>query len=210
VTRHTLLWLLIILFILVMAPLVVSRETYEQTISSEMDDAARWYGESTARTILSRCNAIYAILMVSSGIDPFVRKYDKPPREDEISLQVDKIEGATDHKTKIRNYWGNLLRNVWMFCYRISHVWAWILWVFPFLIAIIYDGIMSRKMKVATFKYTSPTIYNLSWHLIIFLAAVTTILFAVATPTNIFVYPTILVAMGVNMRVLISNIQHSA
>jgi hypothetical protein len=210
-TRHSLIWLFIVLMIFIFSPLVVSRTTFEATMDTEVDSAYRWYGEETAIALLDRTNSLYASAMVKTGIDPFIRKYGtNAPGQDIISQQFEKAKDSDGYKANVRDYWGNLLRNIWMFCFRMAHAWGWMLWVCPFLIAIIYDGIMVRKAKLATFKYTSPTIYNLSWHLIIFLAALGTIMFAVATPLNVFLFPSVLVAMGVNVRLLISNIQHSA
>ena len=69
---------------------------------------------------------------------------------------------------------------------------------------------MTRKAKLASFKYTSPTIYNMSWHIIIALAALSMVAFAFVTPLSIFFYPIVITCMGVLLRLLISNIQHSA
>jgi hypothetical protein len=209
--RHGLVWLFLILMIFIFAPLVVERATFEHTVNTEVEGVYRWYGDETATALLERANRFYAAAMMKTRIDPFIRKYGtKAPTEDLISQQFDKAEEVDGYKVRVRDYWGNILRNVWMFCFRLAHAWAWMLWVCPFLVAIIHDGIMVRKAKLATFKYTSPTIYNLSWHLVIFLAAWMTIMFAVAVPLNVMLFPSVLVAMGVNVRLLISNIQHSA
>jgi hypothetical protein len=209
--RHGLIWLFLILMIFVFGPLAVERATFERAVDTEVEGAYRWYGDETTMAIINRANRLYAAAMVKTGIDPFIRKYGtKAPQEDLISQQFDKAKEGDGYKVRVRDYWGNILRNVWMFCFRLAHAWAWILWVCPFLVAIVYDGIMVRKAKLATFRYTSPTIYNLSWHLVIFLAALMTIMFAVATPLNVMLFPSVLVAMGVNVRLLISNIQHSA
>ena len=107
-------------------------------------------------------------------------------------------------------YWANLLTNVWLFCLRLAHSISWIIYLTPFLAAALFDGIMCRKAKLASFKYTSPSVYNLSWHIIIAMIACSVVAFAVSIPLSVFVYPIILTAVGMFVRLVISNIQHSA
>lgn len=210
-TRHGLLWLIAIIVIFLFAPLVVRQTSYQRCYVDEMDTAFAWYKPEDVSRIVDRTNTIYDWLMVQTEIDPFIRAHmtqqlEKPDTPAGKKLAM--LAGA--HADRMENYWSNFLQNIWLFCFRFSHSLAWFLYLAPFIVAIIFDGIMTRKAKLASFRYTSPTVYNLSWHTIIFLAAGTLVTFAIISPLPILLYPTMLTAMGILVRLVIANIQHSA
>ena len=210
-TRHSLLWLIAIILIFLFAPLVVYQSDYQNCIESELGAANNWYGEKDVQSILDRTNSIYGTLMVSTGIDPAIKKHlAKPMPSKQVAPGVDLPKVLAPYADHLVEYWGNMLMNIWMFSFRLSHTLAWVGYLTPFILAIIFDGLMTRKAKLASFKYTSPTVYNLSWHIIIAMAAISLVAFAVVTPLSIFFYPIVITGMGVLVRLLITNIQHSA
>ena len=210
-TRHSLLWLLAIISIFLFAPLVVTTSDYEECIRSEMSESLEWYGDDEATAILQRTNRIYSAIMVRSGLDPAIRKhFVKPKPSTEIAPGVEMPKTLTPYANHLMDYWANLLTNIWLFCLRLAHSASWIIYLTPFLAATIFDGIMRRKAKLASFQYTSPTVYNLSWHVIIALVACSVVTFAVSMPLSVFVYPVVLTVVGMFVRLVISNIQHSA
>lgn len=210
-TRHGLIWLIAIIVIFLFAPLLIGQKDYESCVETELSAAAGWYDAEEVQTILGRTNSIYNAAMVSTGIDPLIRKhFVKPMPSKEIAPGVTLPKSISPYAEHMMEYWGNLLLNIWMFCFRIAHSLSWVIYLTPFLIAIVFDGVMTRKAKLASFKYTSPTVYNLSWHIIIAMAAISLVAFAVVTPLSVFFYPSVLTAMGVLVRLVISNIQHSA
>lgn len=210
-TRHSLLWLAAIITIFLFAPLLILQHDYEACLESEVRTAQSWYGDEEVDEILQRTNRIYSVLLVNTGIEPSIRKHmAKPLASKEVSPGVDLPKAMAPYAEHLIEYWGNLLLNIWLFCFRLSHSLAWFIYLTPFIAAIVFDGVMTRKAKLASFKYTSPTMYNLSWHTIIALAAISLVAFAIATPLSIFFFPVVITAMGVLLRLLISNIQHSA
>jgi hypothetical protein len=110
----------------------------------------------------------------------------------------------------ILDYWASLLSNMHLFCFRIAHSTIWCGYLLPFLVAITFDGLMTRKAKIESFKYTSPTIYNLSWHLMIGIICLSLVYFALSLPISVFFYPIAITTVGILLRALIGNIQHSA
>lgn len=210
-TRHGLLWLIAIILIFLFAPLLILQKDYENCVETELKSASAWYDEDEVQSIINRTNKIYGAAMITTGIDPMIRKHlAKPVTSKEIAPGVDVPKVLVPYADHLMEYWGNLLLNIWMFCFRIAHSLSWMIYLTPFMAAIIFDGVMTRKAKLASFKYTSPTIYNMSWHIIIALAALSMVAFAFVTPLSIFFYPIVITCMGVLLRLLISNIQHSA
>ncbi len=210
-TRHGLLWLFAIIVIFLFAPLVISQADYERCVEKELVSAGQWYGEQEVQEILDRTNQLYGSAMVTTGIDPLIRKhFVKPMPSKEVAPGVMLPQAMSPYADHLMEYWGNFLYNIWMFWFRVAHSWSWIIYLTPFIGAIIFDGVMTRKAKLASFKYTSPTVYNLSWHIIIAMAAVSIVAFAFVTPLSVFFYPVVITGMGLLVRLLITNIQHSA
>jgi hypothetical protein len=98
---------------------------------------------------------------------------------------------------------------LYAFCLRLYHAWIWLLYLAPFLFAVVFDGIMVRKAKLQSFRYTSPTVYNASWHAIIGLLAGTLVYFAWSFGLSLFIYPVAITAIGFLIRTLIANVQPS-
>ena len=211
-TRHGLLWFFLIVMIFLFGPLVIYQREYQSCVETELASAQRWYNVEAVDAILSRTNAFYDMTMVRTGIDPLVRRHfvQPVPNKQDLAPGVDVPQDMTPYADHMLEYWGNFLYNIWIFEFRVAHSWSWLLYLTPFLFATIFDGVMTRKAKLASFQYTSPTIYNVSWHMIIFLVAASMVAFAFVTPVSPFFYPIIITAIGFLIRLLISNIQHSA
>lgn len=210
-TKHGLLWLAAILLIFIFAPLFLTHKIYTNCIETEIASARTWYNDKSVDSIVSRANSIYGLLLVSTGVDPVMREHlALPPLNGEISPGVELPAIMSPYANHLMEYWSNVLLNIWMFCFRLSHAISWLIYLAPFMFAVIFDGVMTRKAKLASFRYTSPTVYNFSWHSIIGLFAVSAVAYALVTPLSLFFYPIVITLIGLLMRLLISNVQHSA
>ena len=193
------------------SPLIMGQKDYQECIGKELRTAYTWYNDEEVNNIIERANNLYDTMMVSTGIDPLLRKhFIKPIPLNEISPGVALSKTVSPYAQHMMEYWLNFLTNIWMFTFRVSHSIAWMIYLIPFLFAVLFDGYMTRKAKLASFKYTSPTIYNLSWHFIIAMAASALVYFSLTVQIPILFYPSVLTAMGVLVRLVISNVQHSA
>ena len=210
-TKHSLLWLFSIIAVFLFSPLIMGQKDYKDCIGKELRAAYAWYNEEEVTVIIERANDFYDATMVSTGIDPLLRKhFIKPSPLDEISPGVTLSKSISPYAQHMMEYWLNFLTNIWMFWFRVAHSVAWMLYLIPFLLAVLFDGYMTRKAKLASFKYTSPTVYNLSWHTIIAMASAALVYFSLTVQIPILFYPGILTGMGVLVRLVISNVQHSA
>lgn len=211
---HTFLWLLAITVILLFAPLVVPAQRYSQILDEEIGTAINWYGKDEVLSIGRGGNAIYKSVMVDTGIDGFLRRNLVTKEADrkivEAAPNVPMPTVLQDPLRQTLGYWSGMIDHLDLLAFRLAHAWFWIWFLHPFLLAVIFDGLMARKAKIASFRYTSPTLYNLSWHAIIGIVALSMLMFTLATPITIMFYPATVSVIGVLIRVVISNIQHSA
>lgn len=209
--RHGLIWLLMLIGIFLFSPLVISSAEYKSSIEGELASAQRWYGDDEVANMAANSKSMYGLLMVKTGIDGLLRKhFTKPSTGDDISPGFKIPAHWSGYTKQVDGYWQGLLDNTYLFCMRLAQAWLWVYYMLPFLVATIFDGLMNRKAKIASFKYTSPTLYNASWHIIIFLLAASLVTFSITFSIPSLSYPLVITAVGLLMRLLISNIQHSA
>lgn len=210
-TRHGLLWLVIIIGIFLFSPLIVNQKEYAECFRKEIAIAADFYGPEEVSSILQSAQRIYDFGMVKTGIDKGIQTMNTPlPEKKEMITSAPVPKYLEPWADRIGGYWAGLLDNIFLFTLRLAHMWLWMGYLVPFLAAIFFDGVMVRKAKIASFRYTSPTIYNLSWHVIIAIVCLSFVAFAVTTPISVFAYPIGISVIGILIRMLLSNVQHSA
>lgn len=207
---HTFIWVLIIASILLIAPLVVPPGTFRASIDTDVNSAIRWYGQAETVHLLNTANGLYKTVMVQTGIDAFIRGHYVGSMDPRDFLNIKLSQEVLLYTGHALGYWESLLTIIYLFFIRIAAAWMWLCYLSPFLIAICIDGVMMRKAKRASFRYTSPTVYNVGWHLIIFCSCISLVFFALPGPLNIFYYPAVITLSGALARVVISNIQYSA
>lgn len=197
---------------LLFSPLLVSQERFQSCFDEEMMSALRWYGKTEAFIVATNGERLYNFIMGGTGVDGLLRShFAKPiPESMDVAPGVKMPEKLAGTFKGLMGYWSNMMLNIHLLCYRLAHTWTWLSYVLPFMLAIIFDGIMIRKAKIASFRYTSPTVYNLSWHAIIGIIAFSLVYFTMTFPISVFYYPIALAVIGVLMRMVIGNIQHSA
>jgi hypothetical protein len=210
---HTFLWLLAITLVLLLAPLMVPAQKYREIMDTELESAIRWYGRDEVLEIGRGGNTLYKHTMVETGVDGLLRKHFMPGGSRDVAEAAPGVpmpEVLRGPLADTLGYWDSMIEHVALLCFRLAHAWFWIAFLHPFLIAIIFDGLMRRKAKIASFEYTSPTLYNLSWHAIIGIVALSFLFFCLASPITTMFYPAVVAVIGVLTRVVIANIQHSA
>lgn len=210
--QHSLLWLIAMILILLFAPLLVSAEKYQACYDKELMSALRWYGKDETLQIANRGKGFYSMIMGDTGVDGALRKHFAKPTTPDIDVApgVKMPSKLAEYVQSFMGYWQNFMINIELLCHRLAHALHWLFYLLPFMAAIVFDGIMVRKAKIASFRYTSPTVYNLSWHAIIGILAFSLVYFTLHFPISVFYYPTALSVMGLLLRVVIGNIQHSA
>jgi hypothetical protein len=210
--RHGLIWLMAITLILLFSPLFVGPGGYSRCLEVEMSAAETWYGPKELSKVVSTGKSLYGLLMVDTGLDPILRKhFAKPvPESHEIAPDVKLPDAVAEKADSFLGYWAGLMANIYLLCWRLAQIWLWFLYLTPFLAAIVFDALMTRRIKIDSFRYSSPTLYNASWHLMIGGAAAMLLYCCMSVPISIYWYPTAIALIGALARVLIGNIQHSA
>lgn len=209
---HGIVWLILLFASLLLSPLIVSPEHYRGLIAAEMMQTGTGYGARESLEINRRGDALYRLLMVKTGFESALTASAVPsaPANDLIMNTVERAGHVRQLESVVLGYTPGLLQSFYLFCLRLSHSWCWFAWLSPFLAALILDGLMTRRAKLRSFEYTHPTVYNLSWHLIIAVFAASLVAYSLVASLPLLLFPAVWVFSGTLLRMLISNIQHSA
>jgi hypothetical protein len=210
--KHIAIWLLAELLTIVAAPAYYNADAYRDSIAAQMEEISRWYGENEVSRMKAGADEMYIALVRRTGFAEFVKGLASP------STPTPALARATNQNvphlmsrvaTGMSEYWPALLLSIYQVCLRAIHAWIWFLYLIPFLVAVIFDGIMARKVKLTTFSYSSPTVYNAAWHMIIFTMAVAVFLLTASLHIHVFFFPSAVAIVGLLIRLLISNAQAS-
>jgi hypothetical protein len=193
-----------------LTPIFVSKDSYKNIIQTEFADSLRWYGGEDGAALVRRANERYVAVMSASHLDDAITWIDLgvsklPKRRNGKTLGFfDLPEGSVRQALQGPVYF--LYLTVW----RVENYLLWIMYVAPFFLALLWDGIMQREAFRATEHYSSPSKYNLLWHVGIALLAMTLMTVSIAIPFFALGYPLALVAIGLVIRSMITNLQPSA
>ncbi|MDK9702361.1 MAG: DUF4400 domain-containing protein [Sulfuritalea sp.] len=207
---HGFVWLLLVLAVTLLTPVFVSKDSYKEIIQSEFTESLHWYGSDDGTALVRRANARYLKLMAASHMDDAIEWIDKglsklPKRRNGKTLGFfDLPEGSARQLMQGPVYF--LYLGVW----RFENYMLWLLYVAPFILALLWDGIMRRKTYQTLEHYSSPSQYNILWHLIIAVVALALMTISVAIPFPALGYPFALVGIGAILRSMVANLQASA
>lgn len=207
---HGLVWLALVLAITLLTPIFVSKDSYKEIIQVEFTDSLHWYGGEDGSALVRRANARYSKMMAASHMDDAIDWIDKglaklPKRRNGKTLGFFDIpEGSAKELTRGPVYF--LYLGVW----RFENYMLWLVYVAPFILALIWDGVMKRKTYQSIEHYSSPSQYNILWHLTIAVIALALMTISVAIPMPALGYPIALVGIGAIVRAMVANLQASA
>jgi len=207
--NHILAWVFLLSVSVFLVPAFYTPERYGEAISVQMEEAASWYGRDQTIRIRDGADALYKTVVHGSGFSSLIVGLSGPAPTRSSSNNTVFSEGVKRMDIGYADYSQSLLLSIYQLCLRLFHTWIWVMYLLPFMLAIAWDGYMNRKVKLSSFRYTSPTVYNFSWHAIILIFAGAALFFATSLSVHTFVYPAIITLAGFLLRSLISNVQAS-
>lgn len=206
--KHALIWLITSVLTLVFLPGLLNPQTYMSEVKSDQRHLAEEIGEHSASIIIDTTDRIYNKLFEESGLHPWVNAHYANGLTPKNELFQ---ENNTDKITKfLKTYTGTFFISMYESTFRLTQLGYWAVVAFPFFLAAAFDGLMTRKVRIISFHYSSPTQYNAMWHLIIILFAGTFVYSNTPFPMPAPIFPLLVFAASMGIRALLANLQRSA
>lgn len=197
------------LAVAVISPILVSSESYKRALNEEIEMSVQTMGYEHSRNAVNdlkrQYEAISRFLHLEEGLALAEKGLSKlPHRKGKLLGAFDVEQGALSRAV------GGPIYSLYLMCWRIDNYLLWLGYVLPILAALVFDGLMKRKIMAANDHYWSPSHYNVVWHLIIGAASLALISIGLAVAMPAVIYPLMIVLMGLLLRSLLANLQVSA
>lgn len=205
--NHIYFWLVITILSVFLTPLFVNKHTYGEMIQIEQHRLIEELGTESGGKIIMRADETYKSLFERSGIQEWALSHYKAEKKHNDLLSETPAEKALKHSEQ---YVLAFFMNIYEGIFRLTQLLYWFSYAAPFLIAAAIDGAMQRKVKIATFHYSSPAVYNTMWHVMIGLFFLTLIYCDSPLPITPMVFPALLLFISLMVRAMLANLQRSA
>jgi hypothetical protein len=206
--KHAITWLVVLLLSILLLPGMLDTKTYLNTIKEDQNKLASEIGQQSADIIIKTTDHIYNTLFEDSGFHPWVSEhYIHSLNQDNELFGQNKMDKVTQGLSK---YLGTFFISMYETTYRLTQVGYWAVFIFPFMIAAAFDGLMTRKVRILSFHYSSPTRYNALWHFMIILFSGTMLYSNMPFSMPALAFPVIVFAASMGLRSLLANMQRSA
>lgn len=208
--KHLWFWLVMTVIAVFIMPAIVSATTYQMRIHSELAMLEHAFGDKASAQIMRLTDSVYNGLFDESGFRAWVMDHYYV---NDGEVAKGKVEGGAPvgiAAQMSQNYAVSLFMNLYELTFRLTQMAIWVSYSFPFILAAIWDGAMQRKAKIVSFSYSSPSVYNASWHLIIVMVFCGFFYFNTPFPVPPVIFPLAVGVMAFTLRSLIANLQRSA
>lgn len=199
-------WFIIIIIGFWLLPIFISEESAKTRVLEEIGKVQSQFGEVASNHVVEGANSTFDFMVVRTGLLEWAMRGEVSK---EAQTQTERVMGrVVSTGTSFTNrYVRGAIANVYGLFFRLQMLLVWMPLMIPFLIAIVIDGYVARKMKMSSFGYFSPAAFQLANHTLIFmimLPAAYLVLPFVMSPMWV---PFLAIAAGFAMRLAIKHAQ---
>lgn len=197
---HIKLWLIISIFSIFFVMATAKPESVYESVQQDLKKLEAVFGKDSTRNLVDRTNSVFN----------FFFSKNLKPAHDEMRVQN---EGA-----RVFRWEGNLVKEsntmlksakleVYNIILRFNIMMMWLPFIILFAGVAIFDGFMMRKVKIASFKYTNPVLYNTFMHGAVFIAGSFMFLMHLPIVMSVWFFPLAGVVLGFFLMFGIMNLQ---
>lgn len=187
-------------------PAIVEKQSYGGHIKHEQEALVQSLGVESGMKIIRQADSIYNAIFVRTGLQGWAISHYGQNAQDDLLGPSRISEGAR----KTGQYVIAFFMNIYEGIFRFIQLTYWLAFAGPFVLAAAFDGIMQRKVRIATFHYSSPAVYNAMWHIMIIMFFVTLIYLDSPWPLVPMAFPLLLLVIAMMIRAMLANLQRSA
>lgn len=171
-----------------------------ENVQNDLARLANVFGHASTKRLVERTNGIYEIFFGTVA-----------PAAKEMHVTDADMPNTFRWEDNLTNRSNNMLRaakiEIYHILLRIQIMLIWMPFVLLFCAVAFFDGLMMRKVKIASFKYTNPALYNSFMHAAIFIAGSLLLLLHLPIALSIWVFPLSGIALGFCLMFGIMNLQ---
>jgi hypothetical protein len=197
---HIKIWLIVAIASIFLVMAVAQPEKVYENVQGDLNKLAHVFGRDSTQRLVQRTNGIYDIFfghVAPAAKEMHVTDVDQP--------------NTFRWESNLTNRSNNMLRaakiEIYHILLRVQIMLVWMPFILLFCAVAFFDGLMMRKVKIASFRYTNPALYNSFMHAAIFIAGSLLLLLHLPVALSIWFFPLSGIALGFCLMFGIMNLQ---
>ena len=203
---HLVFWIIALFILLLALPAFTPAHRIWANVGSELNMIQSAFGQSDTHKLAATATDVYNIVFVETGVIKGIKKgeveeVDRQRGKDMFGNTLFNLSGVTN------NYVLAFSAMVYVLMIRLFIILSWMPYLLPFLVAVVVDGLVRRKIKMCEIGAPSAVKFSIALHFII-LIIVFPMLYLIApmAVTPLFV-PTWALLSAIPLSILVANTQ---
>lgn len=197
---HIKIWLITAVFSIFLVMASADPAKVYKNVQEDLAKLTNVFGRDSTQNIVDKTNAIYGIFFSNVSGAAKEMHVSEAGRSNTFQWEGELTEKSNDmlRAAKIEIYHVILRLNIML---------IWLPFIFLFCAVAFYDGMMIRKVKIASFRYTNPALYNTFMHSAIFILGSLLLLLHLPLALSIWFFPLAGIALGFCLMFGAMNLQ---
>lgn len=197
---HIKLWLIISIFSIFFVMATAKPESVYESVQRDLKKLESVFGKSSTQNLVDRTNSVFSFMFSGNMEKAHDKVHTKNPEP-----RVFGWEG------KLTTQSNTMLKSAKLELYniilRFNIMMMWMPFIILFAGVAVFDGFMMRKVKIASFKYTNPVLYNTFMHAAVFIAGSFMFLMHLPIVMSVWFFPLAGIVLGFCLMFGIMNLQ---
>jgi hypothetical protein len=204
--KHILFWIIVTFVVLLIVPIFASPQTVWGSASKELQLIQSAFGYQDTKQIADTSSAAYKAMFVDTGVVNTLRggEVSLTEREKTKELMGGTLMGLT---SVTNNYVLTFSALIYVMTVRLYIMLTWAPFIFPFMAAVVIDGMVRRKVKMLSVRGASTVKFSLALHAIIIIFMVPVLYLLAPFAVSPLFVPGWALFTAVPLLMLITNVQ---
>lgn len=204
--KHSLLWIILIAVCMLALPALSSPQDIMGRVIHEIGMIERVLGKAETTKVTTSATSIYNALFVETGI---VKATNKAVVTEDEKAHSEAMFGQSVRGISDRT--NDYVLGVSALCFaslvRIVIFMAWLPYIAPFFLAVVLDASVSRRIKFASFGYSSPIKFSVAAHMMIVVVFLPILYLVAPLPVTPLFIPFWALISAIPLMLVVANTQ---
>jgi len=158
-------WFICLMFLLAIILFFIPSTWIEQVTAQEKQVAYEQFGRERTEKVLVNAHNTFNVMFVDTGIEQQTFSFFIPKKNAEAK-PMDGMAGDFFGMMygRLAAFWAAVYQGLIRGYFFIS----WVPYLLPFIIAVVVDALVVRKVRIENFEFASPQYYGFATHMMIF------------------------------------------
>ena len=204
-SQHLGFWFFLAMLGFLIAPMLRTGDSMERFVTAEIAQTRAAMGERVGNGVVSFANGLFENTPLK-GVMVAANKASLTDKERQLSIKVAGVGGAV-MADLFNSYMSGLVLQSYVVAMRFAIVMIWLVFLLPFFVAAVYDGLMQRSVKMAEFGTMRPATFTLAGMIVIPIVAMPVVYLVMPFTMSPLLAPVWAACVALPLSVLISNSQ---